>query len=156
MQSDQKAISWDSYFMQMARTASVRSKDRSTKVGCVIVGPDNEIRSTGYNGFPRGINDDLESRHRRPEKYFWTEHAERNAIFSAAAAGIPLAGCRVYLPWFPCMDCARAIVQVGIVELIAVQPDVTDPKWGDDFRRVSVLLQEAGVSVRFVDEAAVR
>lgn len=137
--------------MDLARQVSTRSKDRSTKVGCVIVGPDNEIRSTGYNGFPRGINDRNEARHQRPEKYLWTEHAERNAIYNAAGAGIALSGCTAYLPWFPCMDCARGLVQVGIVELVALKPDLNDPKWGEDFKRVGILLEEAGVRLRFVE-----
>lgn len=146
--------SWDQYFMDIALAVSMRSKDRSTKVGCVLVGPDNEIRSTGYNSFPRGINDDAPERHERPEKYLWTEHAERNAVYAAARVGTPLKGCRAYLPWFPCMDCARALVQSGINELIAVQPDLNDPRWGEDFKRVGTLMAEAGVSVRFVCEAA--
>jgi dCMP deaminase len=140
---------WDSYFMALARHVSTRSKDRSTRVGCVVVGPDNEIRSTGYNGFPRGIDDTVEARHQRPEKYLWTEHAERNAIYNAARMGAALKGCRVYLPWFPCMDCARAIVQAGIVEMVATKPNLEDRKWGEDFKRVGTLMQEAGVSVRF-------
>lgn len=147
-------MNWDQYFMTLARHVSSRSKDRSTKVGCVIVGPDNEIRSTGYNSFPRGINDDAEERHARPEKYLWTEHAERNAIYNAARVGVALKGCRAYLPWFPCMDCARALVQSGIVELIAIQPDLNDPKWGEDFKRVGTLLSEAGVALRFMSDEA--
>lgn len=145
-------MNWDDYFMTLARHVSARSKDRSRKVGCVIVGPDNEIRSTGYNSFPRGINDDAPERHERPEKYLWTEHAERNAIHNAAGAGIALSGCRAFLPWYPCMDCARALVQVGIVEMVATAPDFDDPKWGEDFKRVKTLMNEAGVRVRFVCE----
>ncbi len=144
---------WDTYFMGIARAVSARSKDRSTKVGCVVVGPDNEIRATGYNGFPRGIDDSAPERHERPEKYLWTEHAERNAIYAAARVGTPLGGCRAYLPWFPCMDCARALIQVGITELVVVQPDLTDPRWGEDFKRVGALLAEAGIGLRFVEVA---
>lgn len=143
--------SWDAYFLELARLAATRSKDRSTKVGCVIVGPDNEIRSSGYNGFPRGINDEAPERHERPAKYLWTEHAERNAIYNAARAGISLKGCRAYLPWFPCMDCARALVQSGIVELIAHQPNLTDPKWGPDFEAALEMFSEAGVAVRYAE-----
>jgi dCMP deaminase len=142
---------WDSYFIELATLAATRSKDRSTKVGCVIVGPDNEIRSTGYNGFPRGINDDAPERHERPAKYLWTEHAERNAIYNAARSGISLKGCRAFLPWFPCMDCARAIVQSGIVELIAYKPDLKDQKWGREFVAAIEMFGEAGVSVRYVE-----
>jgi dCMP deaminase len=144
----------DEYYMGLAAAAGAASKDRSVKIGCVFVGPDGEIRSTGYNGFPRGVNDGVEGRHQRPEKYLWTEHAERNAIYNATRAGVALKGCRVFVPWFPCMDCARALVQVGAVELIAVKPDLDDPKWGEDFRRVLVLLEEAGVALRYFDGPA--
>ena len=100
---------WDERFMEMARTIAGWSKDRSRKVGCVIVGPGKEIRASGYNGFPRDVNDDVEARHQRPAKYRWTEHAERNAIYNAARSGVSTMGCVIYLPWFPCMDCSRAI-----------------------------------------------
>lgn len=142
---------WDSYFMGMASHIATRSKDRSTKVGCVIVGPDNEIRTTGYNSFPRGINDDAPERHERPEKYLWTEHAERNAIYNAARMGTPLKGCRAYLPWFPCMDCARALVQAGIIEVVGVERGAE--RWDDNFARARVLFEEAGVAVRYVEAA---
>ena len=146
------AVDWDNRFMELARYVGRWSKDESRKVGCVIVGTGNEVRAIGYNGFPRGVNDEIEDRHERPLKYKWTEHAERNAIFSAARAGIALLGCRMYLPWFPCMDCARAIVQCGIVQLICVKPDFSDPRWGNDFTVVPRLLEEGGVNLRFVTE----
>lgn len=145
-------MDWDNYFMGLARAVSARSKDRSTKVGCVIVGPDNGVRASGYNGFPRGINDAAPERHDRPENYAWTEHAERNAIYAAAKNGIATDGCRAFLPWFPCMDCARALVQAGIVEVVGIRPDTSDPKWGADFIRAETLFAEAGVKVRFVAE----
>lgn len=147
-------MNWDDYFMGMAGFVATKSKDRSTKVGCVIVGPDNEVRTTGYNNFPRGVNDDAPERHERPEKYFWTEHAERNAIYAAARVGTPLKGCRAYLPWFPCMDCARALVQSGIAEVIGVKPDTSDARWGADFVRAETLFAEAGVALRYVEVAA--
>lgn len=143
---------WDEYFMTMARHAATRSKDRSTKVGCVLVGPDNEVVSAGYNSFPRGINDDVPERYERPEKYKWTEHAERNAIYNAARVGVATKGARAYLPWFPCMDCARALVQAGITEIVCHEPDLSTPTWGDDFKRALVLFDEAGVRVRYVCE----
>lgn len=141
------AADWDARFMGLAQHIGEWSKDGGRKVGCVIVGPRNEIRSTGYNGFPRGVNDYPDERHERPAKYRWTEHAERNAIYNAARVGIPLGGCRMYLPWFPCMDCARGIVQSGIAELICVRPDLSDPQWGDDFVEVPKLLEEGGVQI---------
>lgn len=145
--------SQDRYFMDAARNVANGSPDRSRKVGCIIVGPDGGLRAIGCNCFPEGVDGTIEARHERPEKYFWIEHAERNAIYSAAKAGVSLRGCRAYLPWFPCMDCARALVQSGIVELIAIRPDINDPKWGEDFKRVETLLAEAGVVLRFVESA---
>lgn len=145
-------MNWDAYFMSMARLVATRSKDRSTKVGCVLVGPDNEVVSTGYNSFPRGINDVAPERHERPEKYKWTEHAERNAIYNAARIGARTKGTRAYVPWFPCMDCARALVQAGVVEVVGIKPDMTDERWGEDFARAETLFAEAGVYVRFMAE----
>ena len=75
---------WNSRFMDLARLVAGWSKDTSTKVGCVIIGPDKEIRSTGYNGFPRGVDDTIPAGHERPAKYDFTEHAERNAIYNAS------------------------------------------------------------------------
>jgi len=144
---------WDLRFMELATHVGSWSKDKSRKVGAVIVGPSNEIRAIGYNGFPRGINDDVFSRHcsKSGEKYKWTEHAERNAIYSAAKVGTPLSDCRIYIPWFPCMDCARAIVQVGINEVIGIKPDLLDQTWGGDFERSLQLFEEAKVLVRFIE-----
>ncbi|MBV9759705.1 MAG: hypothetical protein JO340_03985 [Acidobacteriaceae bacterium] len=148
---DPRPSSWDCKLMQLARFIATWSKD-PTPVGCVIAGASNEIRSTGYNGFPRGIDDSLDERLRRPAKYFWTEHAERNAIYNAARIGTPLEGCRMYLPWFPCVDCARAIVQCGIAELVAFEPDWEHATWGEHFRIAKDLFTEqARLSVRLVD-----
>jgi dCMP deaminase len=140
---------WDMRFMELARHVGQWSKDKSRRVGCVIVGPNNEVRATGFNGFPRGADETIESRHDRPAKYLWTEHAERNAIYNAARSGTSLEGCRMYVGWFPCMDCARAIVQVGIKELVALQPDVADPQWGADFSVALELFKEANIQVRW-------
>jgi dCMP deaminase len=133
---------WDSRFLELARFVGQWSKDRSRKVGCVIVGPYREIRAVGYNGFPRGADDSPDERHQRPTKYLWTEHAERNAIFQAARVGIAVQGCTMYLPWFPCMDCARAIAQSGIARLVALRPDSKDPEWGEQFQAALELLEE--------------
>jgi dCMP deaminase len=140
---------WDSRFMRLAEHIGAWSKDRSTRVGCVIVGPNREIRSTGYNGFPRGVDDAPEERHTRPAKYKWTEHAERNAIYNAARIGVSIDGCTMYVPWFPCMDCARAVLQSGIKTLVAYRPDFDDPQWGEDFRLALRLFEEGGVVVRW-------
>lgn len=142
----------DRHFLGEAMKLSVMSDDRSTKIGAVIVGPGNEILSGGYNSFPSGLSDKIEARHQRPEKYFWIEHAERNAIYKAARGGIPLEGSRIYVQMFPCMDCARSIVQTGITEVIvATSCDREfDDRWREHHERAATLFEETGTSVRFV------
>lgn len=140
---------WDDYFLGLARYVNTKSKD-ATKVGCVLVGPNNEIRSTGYNGFPRDV-DYSASRMERPEKYYWMEHAERNAIYNAARMGTALDGCKAYVSWFTCMDCARGLVSSGVTEIVCEEePDFQHHKYGEDFRRASDLYREVGVKVRFM------
>lgn len=144
---------WDTYFLGMAGYVATKSKDRSTKVGAVITSTeDHAVLSTGWNGFPRGVDDNIELRHTRPEKYYWTEHAERNAVYNAARRGIPLLGATIYVTLMPCCDCARAIIQTGIGTLVTVEPDRRDEhRLVTTHHDVStVLLREAGVEVRFV------
>jgi dCMP deaminase len=146
--------SWDAKFLKLAMHIASWSKDQSSKVGAVIVGPDNEIRATGYNGFPRGACDTIASRNSRPDKYLWTEHAERNAIYNAARVGIALDGCSMYLPWFPCVDCARAIVQTGIKILVAAIPDWNHQQWGLHFKVAKELFDEVDIELRLFDMRA--
>lgn len=110
-------MNWDEYFVNMLDVVSLKSKD-TTKTSAIIVGPNNEIRSTGYNGAPRGFNDNDKIKFEKPEKYFWIEHAERNAIYNAARVGTSTDNCTLYASHFPCIDCARAIVQSGITKVV--------------------------------------
>src|SRR4249919_3629015 len=112
--------------LALARETGSLSKDRSRKVGAVVADANFQVKVSACNGFPRGAREDINSRYERPLKYLWTEHAERNAIYQAARNGIALEGCTMYVPWFPCMDCARAIVQSGISRLVAIAPDTSD------------------------------
>jgi dCMP deaminase len=144
---------WDRYYLEICGVVAKRSKDPSTKVGCVIVGPAHEIRSTGYNSLPRRVRDDVPARLERPEKYLWIEHAERNAIYNAARAGTALEGCSIYADLMPCMDCARAIVQAGIVEVVTDEARFkaySSEKYDEHFQRVMDLFSEAGVRIRTV------
>jgi dCMP deaminase len=144
---------WDEYYLDICKMVSARSKDPNTQIGCVIAGPAHEIRSTGYNSLPRGIRDDVPERLERPTKYLWMEHAERNAIYNAARCGTPLEGCTLYVEIMPCMDCARAIVQAGIRQVVvsgARMSQYTSDYYDEHFRNVEVLFQEAGVNVRKV------
>lgn len=102
----------------MAYFVAMKSKDPSTKVGCVIVGEGNNLLSIGYNGPPRGMDDRKPGNYTRPRKYLIFEHAERNAIYNSARHGIRLKGSVLHITWLPCADCARAVVQTGIERVI--------------------------------------
>ena len=141
----QDYISWDEYFMGVALLASKRSKDPNTQVGACIVDKNNVILTTGYNGFPKGCSDDEFPWDREGEnvktKYPYVVHAELNAILNYR--GGSLEGAKLYVTLFPCNECAKAIIQAGIRELI-----YDDDKYADT---VSVLaskrmLGSAGVS----------
>ena len=111
-------ISWDEYFMGIAMLAARRSKDPSTQVGACIVSADNIIISTGYNGMPKGCSDDEFpwDREGAETKYPFVVHAELNAILNAN--GRDLRGSRIYVALFPCNECAKAIIQSGIKEVL--------------------------------------
>jgi len=111
-------ISWDEYFMGIALLASKRSKDPNTQVGACIVDQNNVILATGYNGFPKGCSDDEFPWDREGEntKYPYVVHAELNAILNAS--GRDLRGARIYVALFPCNECAKAIIQSGIKEVV--------------------------------------
>ena len=113
--SNQEA--WHRYFMTMAYLVATKSKDPRTKVGAIIVGSGREIRSTGYNGLPRGMHDS-EERYQKPLKLKLINHAEENAILHCSKIGISMEGCILYIPWIPCSLCAKSIIQVGIKEVV--------------------------------------
>ena len=116
-------ISWDEYFMGVSLLASMRSKDPSTQVGACIVSTENKIMSVEYNGFPRGCSDDdfpweRSAEEQNDTKYPFVCHAELNAILNAG--GQNLAGSKIYVALFPCNECAKAIIQSGIKEVIYI------------------------------------
>ena len=143
---------WDKRFMLLAHHIADWSKETGRHVGSVIVGPDHEVLSTGYNGLPRGVNDDVIERNSKENgaKYIWSSHAERNAIYNAARVGISLRGTTIYVPWFPCVNCAKAIIQSGISELVAYDPDLRESKWGEEFEIARTMFKESGVKVRYI------
>lgn len=147
------SVTWDEYFMTMAYLVAMKSKDPSTKVGAVIVGPDHEIRSTGYNGLPRGVQE-LQERYLDKEyKYMTVNHAEENAILHCARIGVSTKGCTLYTPWIPCSRCTKAILQVGIIEVVY---DAHFPgnhfenqhSWAKSIEISKSLMQEAAVDLR--------
>jgi dCMP deaminase len=134
-------------YMEIVDATAKLSKDASTKVGALILGPSFEVRSIGYNGAPRGCSADEDERGTtRPEKYFWFSHAELNAITNAARVGTPLDNCSLLVTHPPCMDCARAIVQAGIVCVIARDPGAEFlERWIEHTRRTQALFKECQV-----------
>ena len=119
-------MTWPEYYLAIAESVKIKSKDIRTQIGAVIVGADKQIVSTGYNSFPRNIVDDNEDRQVRPEKYFWMEHAERNAIYNAALNGVSTKGTSIYLTCgIPCSDCARGIINAGIKKVYCKEEDTT-------------------------------
>ncbi len=139
---------WDVRFLDLATHISEWSKDPSTKVGCVVVGPDREIRSTGFNGFPRGILDSDDRLTDRELKYPLICHAEENAIMHAARIGLALKGCTAYVTWPPCTRCARSLIQAGISEIVIPSGLEIPDRWKTDFETSMGLLREAEVLIR--------
>jgi dCMP deaminase len=139
---------WDSRFLELAKHISEWSKDPSTKVGCVVVGEDREIRSTGFNGFPRGIEDDSDRLEDREKKYPLICHAEENAIMHAARIGISLKGNTAYISWPPCSRCARSLIQAGVNEVVFPTGVDVPERWRSDFDIAIAMMNEAGIAVR--------
>lgn len=144
---DKAKLTWDEYFMGMAKLSALRSKDPNTKVGACIVDPDHKVVSNGYNGMPRGIDETKVSWNKGEgldSKYLYVCHAEFNAILNTRN-GSALKGCTLYVTLFPCNECAKAIIQTGIKEVV-YQCD----KYHDvtEFKASRLLLELAGVKVR--------
>ena len=139
-------INWDDYFMGVALLAAQRSKDPSTQVGACIVDETNRILSTGYNGFPKGCSDDDFPWNRNAEegetKYPFVVHAELNAILNNR--GKSLADSKIYVALFPCHECAKAIIQAGITEVIYLSEKYKDTVSDANSRR---MLESAGVKL---------
>ncbi len=141
------AADWDQRFLELADHFAGWSRETGRHVGCVIVGPDNEIRSSGYNGLPRGVEDTPE-RHDRETgaKYIWSTHAEQNAVYNAARIGVSLSGCTLYVSMHPCSDCAKAIVQSGIKRVVTRAADLSDPRWSPSFQVALEMFAESGIT----------
>ena len=139
---------WDKRFLKLAKHISEWSKDPSTKVGCVVVGPDRELRSTGFNGLPRGIEDNEERLNNREIKYPLICHAEENAIMHAARIGISLKGCTAYVTWPPCTRCARSLIQAGVSTIVYPENIEIPERWMNDFNLSLNMLKEAKISLK--------
>ena len=135
--------------MHAALRASALSPNRVRQVGAVLVLRDG-TEIAACNTFPAGVRD-LEERHAGDGRFVWMEHAERHAIFEAARRGLATAGGHITSTFFPCIDCARAIVEAGFTCLDTPSPAFDDPVWGAAFERSQVILREGGVEIRIVE-----
>lgn len=152
---------WDRYFINLAIENARMSKDPSTKVGAVIVGPDKEVRSMGFNGLPRGFEDTSERLQDREMKLSFVVHGELNAILNAARIGVSTKGCSLYfaaidpsgLIWggAPCVRCTVEIIQSGITEIVCPPFKNTPSRWARSVELSRDVLREAGVPVREVE-----
>ena len=137
-------ITWDEYFMGVAKLAGMLSKDPNSQVGCCIVSKDNKILSMGYNGFPKGCSDDEFPWAREGDpletKYLYVTHSELNAILNYQ--GESLKGAKLYVSMFPCNECAKAIIQSGIENVIYELDKYPD---SDSVRASKRLMDAAGV-----------
>ena len=156
MQVDSKArkdyLSWDEYFMEVAKLSAMRSKDPHTQVGACIVSNDNRILSIGYNGAPNGFNDEKFpwGREGNPleTKYLYVVHAERNAILNYRGSRKDLENSKIYVDLFPCNECAKEIIQAGIKEVVYLSDKYADT---DETIASKKLLDSCNVQYRKID-----
>lgn len=145
-------LSWDEYFMGVAKLSALRSKDPSTQVGACIVGDDNRILSIGYNGTPNGFPDSDFPWDREGDalntKYFYVCHAELNAILNFRGNRRDLEGARIYVALFPCNECAKAIIQCGIKEVVYLSDKYNGTEGNIASKR---LFDKCGVKYRLVN-----
>jgi dCMP deaminase len=138
--------------MPAALRAAAMSPNRVRQVGAVLATRDGGTIAA-CNTFPAGVRD-IDERHAGDGRFVWMEHAERRAIFQAARQGAATAGAHITSTFFPCIDCARAIVEAGIACLDTPPPAFDDPVWGASFERSQTILREGGVAIREIEAMA--
>lgn len=152
MTKRQDYISWDEYFMGIAQLSAMRSKDPNTQVGACIVSGEHKIVGVGYNGLPIGVDDDLVPWEREGEwletKYPYVCHAELNAILNAIRSD--LKDCRIYVGLFPCNECAKAIIQSGIREVVYLSDKYAD---AENTKASKWMFDQTGVTYRKLEPA---
>ncbi len=112
---NEKQRAWDEYFMKIAETVALKSKDPSSKMGCVIVDPKKRVVSLGYNGMLQGADESKMTLSERPMKYYFAIHSEMNAILFAHQ---DLTGCTIYNRVATCENCLKYCLQAGIKRFV--------------------------------------
>lgn len=142
---------WDKIFLTIAKDIAQSSKDPSSKVGSVAVNHKRQILATGYNGFPRQIEDHPDRLNIREEKYKWVVHSELNLIYNACYTGTSLDGATLYVYGLPvCPECMKGLLQVGISRL--VMSFKQEPRWLDKFELTKEMLNEARITYSVYNE----
>ena len=143
---------WDKKFIELSKHISTWSKD-CHGVGAVIVDDDNIVLSLGYNGLPRKANDNIKERKERNQKLIYTIHAEENAILNAARKGISLDKSTIYLQWFPCINCAKHIINSGIKRVVCTNYDKNDLMRINDYKFdiSELILKECEIKIDFYE-----
>ena len=146
MKKREDYLSWDEYFMALAKLTAMQSKDPSTQVGACIVGSDNRILSVGYNGAPNGFSDDDFPWDREgtalETKYLYVCHAERNAILNFRGSRREMENAKIYVALFPCNECAKEIIQSGIKEVVYISDKYSDT---DEVKAAKHMFDKCGV-----------
>lgn len=137
--------------LEHAIEAAARSPNQIRKVGAVLVTADRRTEIASCNTFPPGVRN-LPERVVGDNRFIWLEHAERAAIFEAARRGLATDGGTLVSTYFPCTDCARAIIQAGLKSVATPRPEFDDPVWGESFRTSAALLAEGAVDVIYLSE----
>jgi len=141
---------WHVRFMKLATEVASWSKDPSTKVGCVLV-RDKKVLSTGYNGLPKNLSDDLNILNDREKKYELTVHAEVNAVTTAALHGISTEGATAYVTFNPCSRCAAVLINAGVTSVYSYGGSIIPTRWLENLILASRVLAEAGVAYSTID-----
>jgi|688.fasta_scaffold168722_1 dCMP deaminase len=143
-----------SKYLKLAKfQAELFSKDPSTKVCAIFLAPKtHQILSTGFNGFPRNIDETITNRWEKPVKYTYVIHAEINCICNASRRGTPLEGSIAVVTLHPCVDCCKALIQSGISMVITETPNLNSPTWGESFKTSIELFKEAKIELIYINQ----
>ena len=145
---------WNKRFIEEAKNKANWSKDTSTKHGCILVDPKTKsILASGYNGFVRGIDDNIKERYERPLKYVYTEHAERNMLYNCTRRGISTDGMYVYVTGKSCTDCCRGLIQSGIAAIFIDKDSIGtdfDIRWKENTDISLSMFNEVGIPVFYI------
>lgn len=138
-------------YSQLTYAISLFSKDPDKKVGSIFLHPKTfQILSTGYNGFPRKVNE-TKKRWKKPEKYKWVVHSEQNGIYNATLNGVKLKNSILFTTKFPCNDCAKGLIQADIKQIYTYKPDLKHKTWGESMKISLEMFKESNIIIHYLD-----